>query len=133
MKTFSEMSDPQRDEILRNAERRRRRQLSDDMRRLMSEEWGRRLAVWLVYDLCALEELSFNEYNSGIKHGQTAAMHMAMNEGRRMAGHDLRRQIQSLALPQWSMAAAERIREQQAELALLQDIQSASEDSDGRE
>ncbi len=57
-----------------------------DFRQLLAEDWGRRLFYWLVHEHCGLLNVSFA---GGIKDGQAAAQHTALNEGRREVAAEL--------------------------------------------
>lgn len=75
------------------------RQLKADLQDMLKTESGRRIAAWLIYDLGALESISFRNnapgspVPMGIKDGMGAAQHLAFHEGRRDMAADLYNQL----------------------------------------
>lgn len=83
--------------VLTDIKKRRERQRDEDLRSLMSCDWGRRVVHWLLYDEGKLQSQSFNPFIEGIKDGLCAAMHMAKIEGARDLAMNLNNRIQIAA------------------------------------
>lgn len=89
---------------------RRQEQRGEDLRALMSTEWGRRIAYWQIYELSGVTRRS---YNAGIKYG--AELSMAHGEGMREVGLELLRLVKETAPDQYLAMMAERIQASQDE------------------
>lgn len=79
---------------LAEIEAERDRQLDADLYALMSVDWGRRVAQWLIFDLGALQSVAMRSAPLGhpvaaIKDGDTADRHAAFHDGRRDMASDL--------------------------------------------
>jgi hypothetical protein len=100
---------------MRGIQRRRERQREDDLRQLMAEDWGRRIAHWVVFDMCGLQASSVD---MGIKDGLCSALHAFHRQGAQGVGIDVHNEMQRLAPKQVLLMAEEQIRASQADLAL---------------
>lgn len=72
--------------VLRRAERTKQRLLDDDIRAVARTQPGQRMLAWIIYSLCAVEEVGFDT------HGST----MNLLAGRRSIGRDLLNKIRQL-------------------------------------
>jgi hypothetical protein len=67
-------------------------QRDGDLRNLLSQDWGRRLVYWLVFDVGGMCAGSFDETK---RDGNNTGMFTAYNEGRRAAGIDIFNRVES--------------------------------------
>lgn len=61
-----------------------------DLTWVMSNESGRRLMLWIIYDVCGLEHVVFDATIMGIKDGEAERVHGWHKDGARKVGHDLK-------------------------------------------
>ena len=111
------LSDAQYQERLRVVHKARDRQRLEDLRTLMANDWGRRLAYWLTYELAGVQERVFD---GSIKDGGSSGQHMAFRDGRRAVGLDLVAELQATSPIHWLSMIDEANRERKADLALEQ-------------
>jgi hypothetical protein len=75
--------------------------LKADLETLLREPYGRRLAYWLIYDICKLEGDSLN---LALKDGLCAALHQARADGIRAVGASVAAQMR-MASPDGFLSA----------------------------
>lgn len=107
------LSDPQFQDKMRDAGRRRERQREDDLKSLMRHDWGRRVVYWVVYDLGRSMSVSFDPRIKG-----DSSLHTHFADGRRDLAIDVYNEIQRLAPRELLAMMAEQISAAQADLAL---------------
>lgn len=86
--------------------------LHDDLKRLLQEEWGRRLALWLRDDLCRFDQLV----------ADNSALVMSKADGRRAVWSLFNREVKAAG-----MSEAVRIAQRERELDELFDEQETSD------
>lgn len=94
------------------------RQRDEDLVRLMSTVWGKRLARWILYDLGKLEVTS---YDSNIKDGLCALAHQARISGRQDVAIALKIELERVALAGVAEMVLENLHDMQAERARMMD------------
>jgi len=109
------LSDKQFQARARDVERRLMRQRDDDLRELMSAQYGRRVAVWIIYELGRLQDESFD---GSKRDGLNTALFTARAEGRRELAIDLHNELQRLAPDMVVRMLQERLETIQAEMSL---------------
>lgn len=78
-----------------------------DVEALLRTDWGRRIAMRLVYSLGRLDSLSMAP-NAGVKDGLAMALISARFEGLREGAHQLGEQFKRVSQELWLLAHAER-------------------------
>lgn len=91
---------------LRLFDRRLRTTEIDDLNKLLATDFGRRVYCRLVFEMSAIESLSFDP---GIKDGACQAQHAAFNDGMRAIGRLMFQEAQQFCPEAWALAQNERI------------------------
>jgi hypothetical protein len=107
---------PTRDETEKQLALENARQRDEDLARLISSPWGRRLVRWILYDLCKLEVTS---YDSNIKDGLCALAHQARISGRQDVGIKLKIELERVDIAGVVSMVAENAHAVQSERARL--------------
>lgn len=112
------------------------RQIQQDIRTLMGEEWGRRLAHWIINDLgphgaerglVNLGGPSDSTFDPGVRDGACLAMHQSFYDGAHTAMRKLHNVIQDEAPAQALTMVIEQAKASFADIALGSTIPSAGE------
>ena len=114
-KAYTDQSERQRDQRIKDFQKRKERVLNDDIQFVMSSEQGRRFIYWLLWTRCGLME---GVADSSIKDGVAAAMHSWRREGQRDIAIDLSEQIKRVTLEKYVLMIKESTSALQEELLL---------------
>lgn len=94
----------------------RDRQLKTAFENLMSTDWGRLIASYLIYDLGMIDAVNFfNQSGTGhtptdVKDGISAALHLAFLEGRRGMAWDINNNLRVISPEGYDKMIQERLR-----------------------
>ena len=113
------MSNEQYQARARHLLKRQEMQREEDLKALMAQPWGRRVAWWLIFDVGRLQAETFQMSGemSAAKDGLCGALLTARNTGRQAVARELQENIRAASPGDWLKMYEEEIRTTAAELA----------------